>query len=109
MPSRGSRGCSPRSAPTRRSCYLDIDRAAVKQMGVALDDVFTTLNANMGSVYINQFNEFGRIWQVNVQALGQFRENVDSLKLLAGPQPRGPDGAARRGDARPRLGRARCS
>jgi multidrug efflux pump len=62
--------------------YLDIDRDAVKQMGVALSDVFTTLNANMGSVYINQFNDFGRIWQVNVQAQGQFRENVESLKLL---------------------------
>jgi len=62
--------------------YLDIDRDAIKQMGVSLSDVFTTLNANMGSVYINQFNEFGRIWQVNVQALGQFRDNVAGLKLL---------------------------
>ena len=43
-------------------------------MGVTLSDVFTTLNANMGSVYINQFNEFGRIWQVNVQAEGEFRD-----------------------------------
>jgi multidrug efflux pump subunit AcrB len=62
--------------------YLDIDRDAIKQMGVSLSDVFTTLNANMGSVYINQFNEFGRIWQVNVQALGQFRDNIAGLKLL---------------------------
>jgi multidrug efflux pump subunit AcrB len=62
--------------------YLDIDREAVKQMGVSLNDVFTTLNANMGSVYINQFNDFGRIWQVNVQAQGEFRENIESLKLL---------------------------
>ncbi len=69
--------------------YLDIDRDAVKQMGVALSDVFTTLTANMGSVYINQFNDFGRIWQVNVQAQGQFRENVESLKLL---QVRNRDG-----------------
>ena len=89
--------------------YLDIDRDAVKQMGVTLNDVFTTLNANMGSVYINQFNEFGRIWQVNVQAQGQFRENVESLKLLAGPQPRRPDGAARLGDARAAIRRGRCS
>jgi multidrug efflux pump len=62
--------------------YLDIDRAAIKQMGVNLSDVFTTLSANMGSVYINQFNDFGRIWQVNVQALGQFRDSVAALKLL---------------------------
>jgi multidrug efflux pump len=62
--------------------YLEIDRDAAKQMGVTLSDVFTTLNANMGSVYINQFNEFGRIWQVNVQAEGDFRQNVENLKLL---------------------------
>jgi multidrug efflux pump len=62
--------------------YIDIDREKAKQMGVALSDVFATLNANMGSVYINQFNEFGRIWQVNVQAAGDFRTNVNDLKLL---------------------------
>jgi multidrug efflux pump subunit AcrB len=62
--------------------YLDIDRAAAKQMGVALAEINSTLNANMGSVYVNQFNEFGRIWQVNVQATGDFRKDVDNLKLL---------------------------
>jgi multidrug efflux pump subunit AcrB len=62
--------------------YLDIDREAAKQMGVSLKDVNTALNANMGSVYVNQFNRFGRIWQVNVQAEGDFRTNVDNLKLL---------------------------
>jgi multidrug efflux pump len=41
-----------------------------------------TLNANMGSVYINQFNQFGRIWQVNLQAEGVFRADVENLKLL---------------------------
>jgi multidrug efflux pump subunit AcrB len=62
--------------------YLEIDREAAKQMGVSLNDVFETLNANLGSVYINQFNEFGRIWQVNIQAEGFFRREVDDLKLL---------------------------
>ncbi|MFO0808221.1 MAG: multidrug efflux RND transporter permease subunit [Gemmataceae bacterium] len=62
--------------------YVDIDREMAKQMGVALSDVFKTLNANMGSVYVNQFNEFGRIWQVNVQAEGDFRANVDGLRML---------------------------
>jgi len=62
--------------------YLDIDRDAAKQMGVSLSDVTNTLNANMGSVYINQFNEFGRIWQVNIQAEGTFRDNAQNLKLL---------------------------
>jgi multidrug efflux pump len=62
--------------------YIDIDREKAKDLGVALGDVFNTLNSNMGSVYINQFNEFGRIWQVNIQAEGSFRTNVDNLGLL---------------------------
>jgi multidrug efflux pump len=62
--------------------YLEIDREAAKEMGVALADVNSTLNANMGSMYVNQFNEFGRIWQVNIQAEGDFRKNVENLKLL---------------------------
>ncbi len=62
--------------------YIDIDREKTKQMGVALSDVFQTLNANMGSMYINQFNEFGRIWQVNIQAEGAYRTSVDDLRLL---------------------------
>src|SRR5262249_24909546 len=62
--------------------YLEIDRGAVKQMGLSLNAVDSTPNANMRSVYVNQFNRFGRIWQVNVQAEGDFRTNVDNLKLL---------------------------
>jgi multidrug efflux pump len=62
--------------------YVDVDREMAKQMGVALSDVFSTLNANMGSEFINQFNEFGRVWQVNVQAEGSFRTSVDDLRLL---------------------------
>jgi multidrug efflux pump len=61
--------------------YLDIDRENAKQMGVALNDVFSTLNINMGSTYINQFNEFGRIWQVNIQAEGKYRTQVGDLGL----------------------------
>jgi len=62
--------------------YVDIDREMAKQMKVTLSDVFNTLNANFGSVYVNQFNEFGRIWQVNVQAEGKFRKDVSGLELL---------------------------
>jgi hydrophobe/amphiphile efflux-1 (HAE1) family protein len=61
---------------------LDIDREWALQMGVTLKDVFTTLNANMGSMYINQFNEFGRIWQFNIQAEGDFRKDAANLSLL---------------------------
>src|SRR5262249_19246597 len=53
--------------------YVDIDRVKVKTMGVALTDVFDTLQAYLGSYYVNDFNRFGRTWQVNVQADAPFR------------------------------------
>lgn len=67
---------------TTPQLYLNIDREAVEQMGVSMNDVNNTLNANFGSLYVNQFNEFGRIWQVNIQAAGDFRTNAEYLKLL---------------------------
>jgi multidrug efflux pump len=48
--------------------YADIDRTKVMTMGVALSDVFDALQAFLGSYHVNDFNRFGRTWQVNVQA-----------------------------------------
>ena len=48
--------------------YVDIDRTKVKTMGVELNEVFDSLQAYLGSYYVNDFNRFGRTWQVNVQA-----------------------------------------
>jgi multidrug efflux pump subunit AcrB len=61
---------------------LVIDRAQAKDRGVAIDDVRTTLESNLGPYYINDFNRFGRTWQVNVQAQGTFRQSVDDIKQL---------------------------
>jgi hydrophobe/amphiphile efflux-1 (HAE1) family protein len=64
--------------------YLDIDRVKAKSMGVSLSNVFDALQVYMGSLYVNNFNEFGRSWQVNVQADPEFRrsaENVQQLKV----------------------------
>jgi multidrug efflux pump subunit AcrB len=61
---------------------LDIDRAQAKDRGVSIDDVRTTLESNLGSYYINDFNRFGRTWQVTVQALGAFRQNEEDIKHL---------------------------
>ncbi|MCE5268128.1 MAG: efflux RND transporter permease subunit [Planctomycetaceae bacterium] len=60
--------------------YADIDRTKCKTMGVALSDVFNTLQACLGSYYVNDFNEFGRTWQVNVQADAQFRARAAGVK-----------------------------
>jgi multidrug efflux pump len=61
---------------------LVIDRAQAKDRGVSIDDVRTTLESTFGSYYINDFNRFGRTWQVNVQALDKFRQSVEDVKQL---------------------------
>jgi multidrug efflux pump len=62
--------------------YADIDRTKVKTMGVQLTDVFEALQAYLGSSYVNDFNRFGRTWQVNVQADARFRVDAEMLKQL---------------------------
>jgi multidrug efflux pump len=62
--------------------YVDIDRTKVKTLGVELTDVFTALQANLGSFYVNDFNRFGRTWQVNVQADAPFRADPQTVKQL---------------------------
>jgi multidrug efflux pump len=62
--------------------YADIDRAKVRTMGVALTDVFDALQAYLGSFYVNDFNRFGRTWQVNVQADAPFRIDAETIKQL---------------------------
>jgi multidrug efflux pump len=61
---------------------LLIDRPQAKDRGVSIDDVRTTLESTFGSYYINDFNRFGRTWQVNVQSLDRFRQSVDDVKQL---------------------------
>jgi multidrug efflux pump len=62
--------------------YVDIDRTKAKTMGVALTDVFDALQAYLGSYYVNDFNRFGRTWQVNVQADAPFRLDADAVRQL---------------------------
>ena len=62
--------------------YVDIDRTKVKSLDVAISDVFNSLQVYMGSLYVNNFNEFGRSWQVNLQADGPFRNHVQDVGRL---------------------------
>ena len=48
--------------------YLEVDRVKAMTRGVSMDDIFDTLQINLGSLYVNQFNKFGRVYQVYVQA-----------------------------------------
>jgi multidrug efflux pump subunit AcrB len=61
---------------------LVINRAQAKDRGVSIDDVRTTLESTLGPYYINDFNRFGRTWQVNVQARDTFRESIEAVKQL---------------------------
>jgi multidrug efflux pump len=62
--------------------YVDLDREQCQSMGVNPNDVFNTLQTFLGSFYVNDFNKFGRTWQVVIQAEGPFRDDLDKVKLL---------------------------
>jgi multidrug efflux pump len=62
--------------------YLDIDRAACVRHGVEIQDVSSLLQATMGSRYVNDFNRFGRTWQVIVQAEPKYRNELEDVKRL---------------------------
>lgn len=64
--------------------FVDVNRTQAKSQGVALNDVFETLQTYLGSLYANDFTRFGRNWQVNVQAEAEFRlqpEDIGRLKV----------------------------
>src|SRR6478609_7981080 len=92
---------------TNPSIYLDIDRAKAQALGLNISDVFTALQATLGGVYVNNFNLYGRTWQVNVQGEASNRADISdiwqiyvrnsigrmvpirsiaSLKIVTGPQ-----------------------
>jgi multidrug efflux pump len=59
--------------------YLDIDREKVQTLGLEVSDVFNALQSVLGSYYVNNFNLFGRTWQVNVQGEASERARVDDV------------------------------
>ena len=74
-----SRASSPPSPPTRPQLYLDIDRDKAQALGVNINDIFNALQTTLGGYYVNNFNLFGRTWQVNVQAETPYRKKVDDI------------------------------
>jgi multidrug efflux pump len=62
--------------------YADIDRTKARQLGVAVTDVFETLQIYLGSVYVNDFNKFGRVYSVRMQADAPFRARADDVGQL---------------------------
>ncbi|HWB00580.1 MAG TPA: multidrug efflux RND transporter permease subunit [Pirellulales bacterium] len=62
--------------------YLDIDRFKVKSLGIPLAEVNNALQIFLGSYYTNPFNAFGRFWQVNIMADGEFRRDASQIGLI---------------------------
>ncbi|HEV3246604.1 MAG TPA: multidrug efflux RND transporter permease subunit [Beijerinckiaceae bacterium] len=62
--------------------YLDIDRDKAQVLGVKISDIFNALQSTLGGFYVNDFNVFGRTWQVNVEAETRFRKSVEDISNI---------------------------
>ncbi|HEV8061155.1 MAG TPA: efflux RND transporter permease subunit, partial [Gemmataceae bacterium] len=62
--------------------FLDINRTTARTKGVMMSEIFNTLQVYLGSLYVNDFNKFGRTWQVNVQGAPRFRSQIEDLDQL---------------------------
>ena len=83
----------------------DIDRVKAKQEGVPLENLFETMQIYLGSLYVNDFNRFGRTYQVIAQADAQFRDRPEDITRLKTRNDRGqmvPLGRAGQGRGNPR-------
>ncbi|OEF53084.1 RND transporter [Enterovibrio norvegicus] len=59
--------------------YVDIDREKAKQLGIPLSEIFTTLQGNLASMYVNDFSMYGKNYRVTIQADSDYRNDLDSL------------------------------
>jgi hydrophobe/amphiphile efflux-1 (HAE1) family protein len=64
---------------TNPSLYLDLDRDKAQALGLSVSDVFTALGATLGGIYVNNFNLFGRTWQVNIEGTAIDRGDVPAI------------------------------
>ena len=72
-------GLSTTFLPNVPQVFVKVDRDKVLKQGVALSDVYKTLQCYMGGVFVNYFNRFGRQWQVYVEAEGEYRRRAEDL------------------------------
>ena len=64
---------------TNPSLFLDIDRDKAQALGLSIQDVFTALQATLGGIYVNNFNLYGRTWQVNIQGESIDRSDIPAI------------------------------
>ncbi len=65
--------------PNVPQLYVDVDREKAKSLGVSVDEIFNTLSATLGSYYVNDFNKYGRTWQVLMSAEPSYRNRPDDI------------------------------
>ncbi|HEV8003954.1 MAG TPA: efflux RND transporter permease subunit [Planctomycetaceae bacterium] len=75
-------GVSTQFRSSTPQLYADIDRTKAYSLGVSQQDITQALGTYLGSLYVTNFNEFGRYWQVTLQADAKYRNRVDDIKLL---------------------------
>jgi multidrug efflux pump len=68
--------------PNVPQLHVDVDRERAEALGVPINDLFNTLSATLGSYYVNDFNRYGRAWQVLMSAEPSFRNSPDSVGEL---------------------------
>ncbi len=76
---------------TNPSLYLDVDRDKASALGVNVGDIFNVLQSSLGGTYINNFNLYGRTWQVNIEGEARDRRDVDSIWQLYVKNNRGEE------------------
>ena len=62
--------------------YVDLDRTRAKAMGLPIDQIFDSLQAYLGSLYVNDFNKYGRIYRVQLQAEAEFRSDPEDIRKI---------------------------
>ncbi|MGB3728900.1 MAG: multidrug efflux RND transporter permease subunit, partial [Thermodesulfobacteriota bacterium] len=62
--------------------YIDLDRTKAKTQGIAISDIFDTLQAYLGALYVNDFNKFGRVYRVYMQAQDDYRTTAEDISKL---------------------------
>ena len=72
-------GLSSSFIPATPQIFVQVDRDKTLKQGVALADVYQTLQCYMGGIFVNYFNRFGRQWQVYVESEGEYRSSVEAL------------------------------
>ena len=80
--------------PSTPQKFVYVDKEKVLKQGVKLSDVYDTLQAFMGGLFVNYFNDFGRAWQVRVEAEAPYRSNLDNAGQFYVRNNQGRDGAA---------------